>query len=78
LHHSSWVVYFGALAGKHLGLTFEPELRYIGAMFHDIGVTQKHRSSHERFEVDDANAARDFVRNHDISRRAPCRRLTGC
>jgi hypothetical protein len=67
LHHSSRVYYSGAFAGKHRGLTLEPELLYIGAVFHDIGLTQKYRSSHERFEVDGANAARDFLRNHGIS-----------
>jgi HD domain len=66
-HHSSRVYYFGALAGKHRGLTFDPELLYTGAMFHDMGLTQKHSSSHERFEVDGANAARDFLRSHGIS-----------
>jgi HD domain len=66
-HHSSRVYYFGALAGKHHGLTFDPELLYTGAMFHDMGLTQKHRSSHERFEVDGANAARDFLCSHGIS-----------
>jgi hypothetical protein len=66
-HHSSRVYYFGALAGKHRGLTFDPELLYTGAMFHDMGLTQKHSSSHERFEVDGANAARDFLRSHGTS-----------
>jgi hypothetical protein len=67
LLHSSRVYDFGALAGKHRGLTFEPELLYIGAIFHDIGLTQNHRTFYERFEVDGANAARDFLRSHGIS-----------
>jgi HD superfamily phosphodiesterase len=58
-HHSSRVYYFGALAGKHRGLKFDPELLYTGAMFHDMGLTHQHRSAQERFEVDGANAARD-------------------
>ena len=65
-HHSSRVYYFGALAGTHRGLRFDPELLYAGAMFHDMGLTPKHSSAHERFEVDGANAARDFLRSHDI------------
>ena len=36
-HHSSRVYYFGALAGKHRGLKFDPEQLYAGAMFHDMG-----------------------------------------
>jgi hypothetical protein len=65
-HHSSRVYYFGALAGKHRGLKFDPELLYVGAMFHDMGLTSRHGSATERFEVDGANAARDFLRNHRI------------
>jgi HD superfamily phosphodiesterase len=59
-HHSSRVYYFGALAGKRRGLSFDPELLYAGAMFHDMGLVKKHSSAHERFEVDGANVARDF------------------
>jgi hypothetical protein len=65
-HHSSRVYYFGALAGKHRGLKFDPELLYVGAMFHDMGLTSRHSSATERFEVDGANAARDFLRSHRI------------
>jgi hypothetical protein len=64
--HSSRVYYFGALTGEHRGLSFDPELLYAGAMFHDMGLTPKHSSAQERFEVDGANAARDFLRSHDI------------
>lgn len=65
-HHSSRVYYFGALAGKHRHLSFDPELLYAGAMFHDMGLTPKHSSAQDRFEVDGANAARDFLRSHRI------------
>ena len=66
-HHSSRVYYFGALAGTHRGLKFDPELLYAGAMFHDMGLTPRHSSPNERFEVDGANAARDFLKGHGIS-----------
>jgi HD superfamily phosphodiesterase len=65
-HHSSRVYYWGALAGKRRGLKFDSELLYAGAMFHDMGLTPAHSSSHERFEVDGANAARDFLRSRGI------------
>src|SRR6201982_1413014 len=66
-HHSSCVYHWGALTGKRRGLRFDPELLYAGAMFHDMGLTPKHASAHERFEVDSANAARDFLRSHSIA-----------
>jgi hypothetical protein len=65
-HHSSRVYYFGALAGKHRDLRFDPELLYAGAMFHDLGLTPQHSSAQERFEVDGANAARNFLRSHGV------------
>jgi hypothetical protein len=66
-HHSSRVYYFAALAGLRRGLTFDRELLYAGAMFHDMGLTHQHSSAHERFEVDGANAARDFLRGQGLS-----------
>ena len=66
-HHSSRVYYWGALTGKRWGLRFDPELLYAGAMFHDMGLTPQYASQHERFEVDGANAARDFLRGHGIA-----------
>jgi HD superfamily phosphodiesterase len=65
-HHSSRVYYWGALAGKRRGLRFDPELLYAGAMFHDMGLTHQHSSTQERFEVDSANTARDFLRSHGV------------
>ena len=61
-HHSTRVYLFGALTGQRKGLTYDPELLYVGAMFHDIGLTEAYRESPLRFEVDGANAARDFLR----------------
>jgi HD superfamily phosphodiesterase len=65
-HHSSRVYHWGALAGKRRGLRFDPELLYAGAMFHDMGLTHQHSTVHERFEVDSANTARDFLRSHGV------------
>src|SRR3981081_3786169 len=66
-NHSSRVYYFGALVGQRRGFTFDAELLYAGAMFHDIGLVPAYSSEADRFEVDGANAARDFLRRHNIS-----------
>jgi hypothetical protein len=68
-HHSTRVYFWGALIGKRQSLTFDPELLYTAAMFHDIGLTQTYKESRLRFEVDGANAAREFLRSHSISER---------
>ena len=65
-HHSTRVYFWGALVGMRKGLVFDPELLYIAAMFHDIGLTARYRDSQLRFEVDGANAAREFLRSHGI------------
>jgi hypothetical protein len=69
-HHSLRVYVFGALQGERLGLRYDPELLYIGAIFHDIGLVEGHRSAHDRFEVDGANAARAFLRGNGIPEEA--------
>jgi HD superfamily phosphodiesterase len=66
-NHSLRVYAFGSLQGARLGLTYDPELLYIGAMFHDVGLVEGHRSAHDRFEVDGANAARSFLAGHGVT-----------
>ncbi|WP_133645122.1 HD domain-containing protein [Paraburkholderia flava] len=65
-HHSRRVFLFGALTGERRQLQYDPELLYIGAMFHDMGLVAPYSSKDERFEVDGANAAQDFLRRHGI------------
>jgi hypothetical protein len=59
--HSRRVFLWASLQGEQRGLEFDPELLYVGAMFHDVGLVEGHRSAHERFEIDGANAARAFL-----------------
>lgn len=68
-HHSNRVFLFGALAGQRKGLRVDTELLYVGAMFHDMGLQVPYASEDERFEVDGANAAADFLRGHGIEPR---------
>jgi hypothetical protein len=65
-HHSRRVYLFGMLQGKLRGLHPDPELLYVGAMFHDLGLTDSYRTKDQRFEVDSANAARAFLKDHGI------------
>jgi HD superfamily phosphodiesterase len=60
-NHSRRVFLFGVLQGRRRDLQPDLELLYAGAMFHDIGLTEGYRKSMLRFEVDGANAARDFL-----------------
>lgn len=67
-HHSRRVFLFGALQGRRLGLQADPELLYVGAMFHDIGLTPRYRTSTRRFEIDGAEAARDFLLERGVAK----------
>ena len=65
-HHSRRVFLWGSLHGEHLLLDYDAELLYVAAMFHDLGLVEGHRSAHERFEIDGANAAREFLERHGL------------
>lgn len=65
--HSLRVFLWAALLGNRKRLGYDPELLYVGAVFHDFGLTDRYRTSQLRFEVDGADAARDFLRGHDIA-----------
>ncbi|MFE4974742.1 HD domain-containing protein [Kitasatospora sp. NPDC056651] len=65
--HSRRVFLFGALRGAEQGLEFDPELLYVGAMFHDLGLTGRFARTDQRFEIDGADEARRFLAAHGIT-----------
>jgi len=65
--HSMRVYLWSALLARHRQLAVDEELLYVGAMFHDLGLTEGFHASALRFEVDGANAARDFLRSHGVA-----------
>jgi hypothetical protein len=64
--HSRRVYFWGSLQGRNRGLSFDPELLYVGAMFHDLGLNPQHRESGRRFEVDGADEARKFLQARGV------------
>jgi hypothetical protein len=65
-HHSRRVYFWGSLQGRNRGLSYDPELLYLGAMFHDLGLNEQFRGSGRRFEVDSADEARRFLQGHGV------------
>ncbi|MFB6725005.1 HD domain-containing protein [Kribbella sp. NPDC056345] len=63
-HHSRRVYLFGAL--RSAGLQYDPELLYVGALFHDLGLTERYRRTDQRFEIDGADEARRFLESHGV------------
>jgi len=65
-HHSRRVFWFGSLQGRIRERSFDPELLYIGAMFHDLGLGERFGGSGRRFEVDSADEARRFLQGRGV------------
>src|SRR5512147_1577281 len=66
INHSMRVYLFAAEQGRQQRLRFDSELLYVAAAFHDLGLIKKFSSENERFEVDGANAVRQFLTAHNV------------
>src|SRR5690242_13228129 len=66
-HHSRRVFFFGQIHAHRLGVTPDPELLYLAAMFHDTGLVMPFSDAEQRFEVDGADLGRKFLREHGFS-----------
>ncbi|NWN88107.1 MAG: HD domain-containing protein [Micrococcaceae bacterium] len=64
--HSRRVFLFGSLRGMDEGIRYDAELLYIGAMFHDLGLTETYRRTDQRFEIHAADVARKFLTEYGI------------
>lgn len=65
-NHSLRTFVFASLNGEQKKIRYDPELLYVSAAFHDLGLTPQYSSPDKRFEVDGANAARDFLKSHGL------------
>ena len=66
-HHSRRVYLWGMLKAAARGLEVDPELAYVGGLFHDLGLTTGHASKDRRFEIDGADVAHGFLLDHGRS-----------
>lgn len=65
-NHSLRTFLFGAMNAEQKKISYDPELYFVCSAFHDLGLMPNYRSADKRFEVDGANAARDFLKSHGI------------
>jgi len=65
-NHSHRVFFWANELGRQTGDRFDVELLFVCAAFHDLGLLKKFSSTADRFEVDSANAARQFLEHHGI------------
>lgn len=66
-NHSHRVFFWAEEQGKRTGQTFDVELLFVSAAFHDLGLLRKFSSEDDRFEVDSANAVRQFLEHHEVA-----------
>jgi hypothetical protein len=66
-HHSRRVYLFAQLHARRLGMTPDPELLYLAAIFHDSGLMTPFSDVEQRFEVDGADHGRKFLFEHGFS-----------
>src|SRR3954470_22984683 len=66
-NHSIRVYLFAAEQGRQRKMRLESELLYVAASFHYLWLIKKFSIPDERFEVDGANAARQFLAAHKIA-----------
>jgi hypothetical protein len=66
-HHSRRVFLWGMLKSNRRGASVDPELGYVGSLFHDLGLTTRYRTTDRRFELDGAEIAYGFLRDHGRS-----------
>lgn len=66
-HHSRRVFFFGQIHARRLGITPDPELLYLAAMFHDTGLVTPFSDEEQRFEVDGADRGRTFLLERGFS-----------
>ncbi|TDO56705.1 HD domain-containing protein [Kribbella sp. VKM Ac-2571] len=69
-HHSRRVFVFGMLHARLLGLEPDPELVYLSALFHDAGLLTPFSDTEQRFELDGADHARQFLLERGFSKGA--------
>ncbi|MDT0614354.1 HD domain-containing protein [Streptomyces lancefieldiae] len=62
---------YGSLLFDRRGVRYDRELAFTAAVLHDLGLVKAYQSPDERFEVDGADAARNFLRE----RRMPAERV---
>jgi hypothetical protein len=66
INHSYRVYFWANELGRQSGQKYDQELLFICAAFHDMGLLKSHRTTDDRFEVDSANAVRQFLEHHNV------------
>jgi len=66
INHSLRVFFWANEMGRQTGKKFDAEMLFVCAAFHDMGLLKRFSSADDRFEVDSANAMRQFMEHHAV------------
>jgi hypothetical protein len=66
INHSTRVFFWADEMGRQTGQKYDKEMLFVCAAFHDFGLLERFRSADDRFEVDSANALRQFLEHHGV------------
>lgn len=64
-NHAMRTYVFGELAGAKAAQAYDSELLFLGAILHDLGLTEEY-AGEDRFEIDGADAAAAFMRSRNV------------
>jgi hypothetical protein len=64
INHSLRVFFWADEMGRQTGQKYDKEMLFCCAAFHDMGLLKRFSSADDRFEVDSANALRQFMEHH--------------
>jgi hypothetical protein len=65
-YHSVRTYVFGALLAKLRAVEFDQEAIFIASCLHDLGLLERYQSADEPFELDGAQAAREFLASRGV------------
>jgi hypothetical protein len=65
--HAHRVFVFAALTGRRQPPAFDAELLYVAAMFINVGLNAAYCHSQRRYEVESADAVRQFLASHQVA-----------
>ena len=68
--HAQRVFIFAALKARRGEVTCNTERLYVASMFINVGLTEAYRDSQRRYEVDSADAARQFLTSQGVPARS--------
>ena len=66
-NHCMRTFVFGALVAEREHVAYDPEMIFVAAALHDLGLTERYATPEHSFELDGADAAKAFLASRGVS-----------